>query len=162
MLTGWSEQITAIASDVHAGSRQPWIVNVTTLCQAALGPLVASVSDLFQVRKPILILATVLGLIGSAIAPGSKDVYRLIGAQILIGFALVAAPLSYSVPSEIMPRRYRPATQGLVNAWGSIGSVVAPLVYSIHTHGNVSLIDALIRSWEVCFDRIPLAGEHSM
>lgn len=67
-------------------------------------------------------------MIGSAIAPGSKDIYRLIGAQILVGLGLAAAPLAYTVPSEIMPRRWRPVTQGLINSCGSIGTIVAPLV----------------------------------
>lgn len=78
-------------------------------------------------------------MIGSAIAPGSKDIYRLIGAQILVGLGLAAAPLAYTVPSEIMPRRWRPVTQGLINSCGSIGTIVAPLVRLIRGLSNERL-----------------------
>jgi len=121
-------QLESIGLDLNGVRRQNWAVNVITLCQAALGPLVASVSDMFQSRKIILIASTLLGLVGSAIAPGSQGIYRLIGAQIIIALAISAAPLSYAVPSEIMPRKWRPAAQGAINACGTIGAIVGPLV----------------------------------
>jgi MFS family permease len=50
-----------------------------------------------------------LSFIGAAIAPGSTNIYRLIGAQILIGFGFATVPLAYVVPSEILPRKWRPS-----------------------------------------------------
>ena len=50
-----------------------------------------------------------LSFIGAAIARGSHSVYRLIGAQILISFGFSAAPLGYAIPSEILPRKWRPS-----------------------------------------------------
>lgn len=85
-----------------------------SLVQAVLGPLIASASDVFQVRKPILVASCLLALIGSGIAPGSTDIYRLIGAQALLGVGMSAVPLSYVVPSEILPRRWRPCKNSLL------------------------------------------------
>lgn len=69
-----------------------------------------------------MIVLITLALIGAAIAPGSENIYRLIGASILIGFGLAAAPLSYTVPSEIVPRRWRsseysPSRAGRAGHW---------------------------------------------
>lgn len=35
---------------------------------------------------------------------------RLIAAQTLIGVGFASVPLAYSVPSEILPRKWRPST----------------------------------------------------
>lgn len=77
--------------------------------QAVIGPVISSASDTFQVRKPILVASCAVALVGSAIAPGATDIYRVIGAQALIGVGLAAVPLSYVVPSEILPRKWRPS-----------------------------------------------------
>jgi hypothetical protein len=50
-----------------------------------------------------------MSFIGAAIAPGSENIYRLIVAQILIGFGFATVPLAYCVPSEILPRKWRPS-----------------------------------------------------
>jgi MFS family permease len=86
------------------------VPNALALVQAVIGPVISSVSDTFQVRKPILVASCAIALIGSAIAPGATDIYRVIGAQALIGVGLAAVPLGYVVPSEILPRKWRPST----------------------------------------------------
>ena len=83
--------------------------NALSLVQAVLAPLISSTSDTFQVRKALLVGTAVISFIGCAIAPGSKDIYRLIVAQVLIGFGFAAVPLAYCVPSEILPRKWRPS-----------------------------------------------------
>lgn len=87
---------------------------------------------MFQARKYILIGAAAFAVVGSAIAPGSTQIIRLIVAQTLIGIGLAAAPLSYAVPSEILPRKWRPVAQALINTTGSMGAVTAPLVSSLN------------------------------
>lgn len=56
----------------------------------------------------LLIVPSIIAFVGSAIAPGSTNIYRLIVAQILIGIGFSTVPLAYSVPSEILPRKWRP------------------------------------------------------
>jgi len=80
-----------------------------SLVQAVIGPVISFASDTFQARKPILVWTSVISFVGCAIAPGSKDIYRLIAAQTLIGFGFASVPLAYCVPSEILPRRWRPS-----------------------------------------------------
>ena len=73
-----------------------------------MAPIICAASDLFQVRKYLLIVTGVIALIGCAIAPGSQDINRLIAAQALIGVGAASVPLVFVVPSEILPRRWRP------------------------------------------------------
>ena len=74
-----------------------------------MSPLIASASDTFQARKALLVVPCVISFIGTAIAPGSGNIYRLIVAQILQGFGFAVVPLAYCVPSEICPRKWRPS-----------------------------------------------------
>jgi hypothetical protein len=80
-----------------------------------VSPTISSVSDTFQIRKFLLVGPSILSFTGAAIAPGSAGIYRLIVAQILIGFGFATVPLAYSVPSEILPRKWRPS-KSIINA----------------------------------------------
>lgn len=61
----------------------------------------AFASDTFQARKTLLIVTCTISFIGAAIAPGANDIYRVIVAQILVGFGFAAVPLAYAIPSEV-------------------------------------------------------------
>ncbi|KAF2650004.1 MFS general substrate transporter [Lophiostoma macrostomum CBS 122681] len=121
-----------VLDNIGAGFPNPqwryWIINASTLVQAALGPIFSSISDVFQVRKSVILCLVTLAFIGSAIIPNSDSIYRVIGGSIMIGFGLAAAPLGYAVPSEIVPRRWRSASQGFINMVGSLGAITGPLV----------------------------------
>jgi MFS family permease len=74
-----------------------------------MSPLLAFISDAFQARKLLLVGTTVIAFVGAAIAPGSGNIYRLIAAQTLLGFGFASSALAYAVPSEILPRKWRPS-----------------------------------------------------
>jgi MFS family permease len=100
-------QLSYIGKDLGNTTAQTWVPNAFTLVQAALAPVFSSASDTFQARKYFLIVLSMISFVGAAIAPGSSSIYRLIVAQILIGFGFAAVPLAYSIPSEILPRKWR-------------------------------------------------------
>lgn len=79
------------------------------LPQSVFAPIVASIADTFQLRKSLIIIFCLIAFVGAAIAPGSKDIYRLIAAQTLVGFGFVVMPLAQVIPSEILPRKWRPS-----------------------------------------------------
>lgn len=109
-LTQCLNQLSYIEEDLpqtNAGKRVPQSLS---LVQAVVAPLIASISDTFQVRKLILVGASTISFIGSAIAPSATTIYRVIAAQVLIGFGFATVPLAYCVPSEILPRKWRPRT----------------------------------------------------
>lgn len=102
-------KLSYIGTSLDNTQAQTWVPNSLSLVQAVICPLIASASDTFQARKAQLVGSCLISFVGSAIAPGSKDIYRLIAAQTLIGFGFAAVPLAYCVPSEILPRRWRPS-----------------------------------------------------
>jgi MFS family permease len=102
-------QLSYIGADLGNTAAESWILNSLALVATVLSPVVASASDSFQARKPILLVCSTLSFIGASIAPGSKDIYRLIGAQILLGFGLAIVPITYAIFSEILPKRWRPS-----------------------------------------------------
>lgn len=106
-------QLSYIGKDLNNSAAQTWIPNSLSLVQAVLGPVISSASDTFQARKTLLVGTSLISFIGAAIAPGSGDIYRLIVAQILIGFGFASVPLAYCVPSEILPRRWRPSKSAM-------------------------------------------------
>lgn len=102
-------QLNYIGEDLNNTEAQTWITNSLSLVQAVLTPLLSSAADTFQIRKPLLVGAALMSFVGSAIAPGSQSIYRLIVAQILIGIGFSSVALAYAVPSEITPKRWRPS-----------------------------------------------------
>lgn len=102
-------QLDTIGDSVHGTAFQNWLPNALSLVQAVLGPAIASASDTFQARKSILVTSCVVSFVGAAIAPGAQTLGRLIVAQTLIGVGFAVVPLAYAVPSEILPRRWRPS-----------------------------------------------------
>jgi MFS family permease len=83
-------------------------VVVLSVVQGTLGPIISTASDIFQARKLLLVGCCAVSFVGACIAPGSSSIYRLIVANILIGVGFASVPLAYAVPSEILPRRWRP------------------------------------------------------
>ena len=107
-LQGPPTVLTYIGKDLNDTANQTWVPNALSLVQAVAGPILSSASDVFQARKGILVVSSLISFIGAAIAPGSESIGRLIAAQSLIGVGFATVPLAYSVPSEITPRRWRP------------------------------------------------------
>ncbi|KAI8936115.1 hypothetical protein NX059_007614 [Plenodomus lindquistii] len=126
-LTSVPAILTYMVQDLGNSQARSWIPTSLSLTQAALAPILSSASDLFQARKYLLVGASAFGVIGSAIAPGSQSLYRVIVAQVIIGIGFSALPLGLSVPSEIMPRRWRPVCQGIVNSFAWVGAVIGTM-----------------------------------
>ena len=121
-ITNWTGltsavQLSYIGTDLKNSAAQTWVPNALSLVQAVVAPVISSASDTFQARKTILVGFSVISFIGAAIAPGSSNIYRLIVAQILIGFGFATVPLAYCVPSEIVPRKWRPSESTLKDAY---------------------------------------------
>jgi MFS family permease len=106
-------QLTYIGRGLNNTNAEAWVANAVTLVQAVLAPILCSASDLFQARKYLLIGTGIIAFIGCGIAPGSHNINRLIAAQALIGVGTASMPLIYVVPSEILPRKWRPGMMGL-------------------------------------------------
>lgn len=54
----------------------------------------------------ILIGTCTCSFVGAAIAPGATSIYRVVGAQIMIGVGFGSVPLAYAIPSEVRWRAF--------------------------------------------------------
>ncbi|GAD99999.1 similar to MFS drug efflux pump [Paecilomyces variotii No. 5] len=136
-LMGPPAALNYIGEDLRSPLLQTWVQNSLFVVQAVLCPIIASASDTFQARKQILVGMCTLSFIGAAIAPGSKDISRVIAAQTMIGFGFATVPLAYCIPSEILPRKWRPMAQAWMNVAASCGACSAPLIIGALTKKNV-------------------------
>lgn len=56
-----------------------------------------------------MVVSYILSFAGCGIAAGAKNMYMLIGGQAVIGVGFSSVALVYTVPSEILPRKWRPS-----------------------------------------------------
>ncbi|VUC36414.1 unnamed protein product [Clonostachys rosea] len=136
-LQGPPSVLSIIGTSLNNTQAQTWVSGALTLMQAVISPLVSSISDTFQARKLLLVGASVVSFVGAAIAPGLTDIYRLIGATILIGVGFSTVGLAFAVPSEILPRKWRPMAQAVMNIAACLGAVVGPLVIGAFAKADV-------------------------
>ncbi|KAH8886238.1 putative siderophore iron transporter [Thozetella sp. PMI_491] len=127
-LQGPAAVLNFIGADLHNNAAQTWVVTVLSLVQGVLGPIISTASDTFQARKLLLVGSCAISFIGACIAPGSTSIYRLIGANILISVGFASVPLAYAVPSEILPRKWRPMAQAGVSIAALLASVTGPFI----------------------------------
>ncbi|KAJ5296876.1 polyketide synthase [Penicillium atrosanguineum] len=135
-LMGPPAGLSYIEKDLNNTVAGTWVPNALSLVQAVLSPVISSASDTFQARKAFLVGPAVISFIGSAIAPGSSSIYRVIASQVLIGFGFATVPLAYCVPSEILPRKWRPMAQAAMNVAAAGGACSAPLIIGALTKAN--------------------------
>ncbi|KZM23649.1 transmembrane transport [Ascochyta rabiei] len=103
--------LSFIGNSLNAPDTQTWIPNAPNLA-----------------RKNILLIGCMMGVIGCAIVPGSSSISRVIVGQTIKGFGYATTPLLYAIPSEILPNKWRPMAQGIVNMAASCASVSGPLI----------------------------------
>ncbi|KIX01170.1 uncharacterized protein Z518_08895 [Rhinocladiella mackenziei CBS 650.93] len=84
-LQGPPAVLSYIGISLNDTQAQTGVPNSLSVVQAVLGPVISPTSDPVQSRKTLLVDSSITSLIGSAIAPGFGNIYRLIAAQTLIG-----------------------------------------------------------------------------
>ena len=91
-----------------------------------LVPPIGQAAD-FWGRKWFLVIPSAVGVVGLIIVSRCSSIGMAIAGQTLVGVSYGAQGLLYAVASEIVPRRFRPAAQGGLNAALAAGAIVALL-----------------------------------
>lgn len=91
-----------------------------------LVPPIGQAAD-FWGRKWFLVVPSAIGVVGLIVVSRCTSIGMAIAGQTLIGVSYGAQGLLYAVASEIVPRRFRPAAQGGLNASLAGGGIVALL-----------------------------------
>lgn len=90
--------------------------------QSVLSPLVGRLSDVLD-RKLFAAVPPLIACVGAVICAKATSMSMLIGGGILIGTTLASISIVQSIPSEILPLKYRALANGFAGAAGVMGSL---------------------------------------
>ena len=87
-MTAVSTAVPTMTNDLHGGDDFVWIGSAYGLASTAILPFSGRLADVFG-RRPIMLIAIVIFLVGSALAGAAQNMNWLIAARsTLTGFAL--------------------------------------------------------------------------
>lgn len=114
--------LSFIIRDIGEPAIASWIIQGPLLMQSVLSPLVGRLSDVMD-RKYMASLPPIIAMVGSIICAKATSMNMLIGGGILIGTTLATIAIVQSIPSEILPLKYRPLANGFAFLGGAFGSL---------------------------------------
>jgi len=127
--------IAQINTDIGPSNNIVWVALTYTVCLAIGLTLVGRLSDLFG-RRYFFIGGNVLGLIGCIVCCTAKTVPVLIGGETLVGLASSTGASYPFIMGEIVPMKYRFATNAFVYLFQLPTSCFGPAmayVFILHT-----------------------------
>ncbi|RYN20008.1 hypothetical protein AA0115_g10411 [Alternaria tenuissima] len=114
-----------------------WIIQGPLLMQSVLSPPVGRLSDVLD-RKLFATIPPLIACVGAIICAKATSMPMLIGGGILIGTTLATISIVQSIPSEILPLKYRPLANGLAGVAGVLGGTVGSLAAGAVTNLSAS------------------------
>lgn len=105
--------------------------------QTVLSPLVGRLSDVLD-RKLFASIPPLIAVVGSIVSAKATSMDMLIGGGILVGFTLPTISIVQSIPSEILPLKYRALANGFSFLGGAVGGLVGGLGAGAVTNVNPS------------------------
>jgi EmrB/QacA subfamily drug resistance transporter len=125
--------LPVIVTDLNGNALYAWVVTIYLLTATISGPIYGRLSDLFG-RRPIIIFAVSLFLIGSVLCGLSREMWQLIlfrGIQGLGGGAIF--PVSLAVVADLYTPAERGKYFGLFGAVFGLSSLIGPAIGGIIT-----------------------------
>ena len=117
-------QTTQYLGDI---SKAAWLSAIITILTLALTPILSQVADYWGRRWPVILL-NLGGIAGAIIISRSDNIRTLIAGFCILGISFGNQSISYAIPSEILPRRYRSLGQASLNVVAGVGGIVGILV----------------------------------
>ncbi|XP_014555223.1 hypothetical protein COCVIDRAFT_27846 [Bipolaris victoriae FI3] len=114
-----------------------WIIQGPLLMQSVLSPPVGRLSDVLD-RKLFATIPPLIACVGAIICAKATSMSMLIGGGILIGTTLATISIVQSIPSEILPLKYRALANGLAGVAGVMGGTVGSLAAGAVTNLSAS------------------------
>jgi MFS family permease len=88
--------------------------------QCVLSPIIGRLSDLLD-RKYLAAIPPLIAAAGAITSAKATSMNVLIGGGILNGVALATLAINHSIPSEVLPMKYRVLANGLSYVSGGLG-----------------------------------------
>ncbi|KEQ76845.1 putative major facilitator superfamily transporter [Aureobasidium namibiae CBS 147.97] len=142
--------LPTISEYFHSAAGYTWIGSAYLLGNASSVPLWGKISDIFG-RKPILIVANLMFLIGSLIAALSNSIGMLIAARAIqgVGGGGLVTLVNICI-SDLFSLRRRGAYFGIIGGVWALASAIGPVIGGVFTEKV---------SWRWCFYiNLPLDG----
>ncbi|KAK3067965.1 hypothetical protein LTR53_014821 [Teratosphaeriaceae sp. CCFEE 6253] len=127
--------IAFIIRDLGDAPIAGWIIQGPLLMQSVLSPFVGRLSDVLD-RKYLAAIPPLIAFVGACISAKAKDMSMLIGGGILIGTTLSTISIVQSIPSEVLPLKYRALANGFAFLGGAVGGLVGGLGAGGVTNAN--------------------------
>ncbi|KAH7126312.1 major facilitator superfamily domain-containing protein [Dactylonectria estremocensis] len=122
-LVGTGAQGQTIAAYLDRPADAIWLTASIAIPSVVLGPVVAQSADYWG-RRWFLVISSILGAVGCAVASRADSFAMFIAGMVITGIDFGVLPLLHAVPSEILPRRWRAPAQAAVMIANSFGLVV--------------------------------------
>lgn len=130
-----STALPTIVGELHGVDHMTWVVTSYILASTIVMPVYGRISDLFG-RRPVLVAAISLFVVGSVVGAATANVEWLIVGRVIQGVGgggLII--LSQAAIADVVPARDRGKYVGLMGAVFAVASVAGPLLGGWFTEG---------------------------
>ncbi|KAI8400685.1 hypothetical protein FOFC_19533 [Fusarium oxysporum] len=112
--------------DLGDAGMQAWISNANLLVTLAFGPVLGSLSDRFG-KKWFIVIASIIGIVGSVVSGSAKSITTIIIGNILTGLANAGCIMGVPAGQEVTPNKLRPWTMGFSQTMASCAVIAGTL-----------------------------------